>query len=240
MPRFLLALVALSAATLASAPPRYSPYTFHTMVARADLIVAGTIQKVEEHTFHLKIEREIHGVPGGRSLEVLRFTDWTCAMRWTHYAAGQRVVLFLQRVPADETKAAEPRRADWRILSGGGEGEMPIYKVHSPEGTDDPPAVERVVLRGAGMKDSGLHRANPQAGHPKGYDATLDELVSAVREYRRLVTVTSATGAPWNPKMKFSTGGAHDEIEALRSSSPLAGYLVARTRPTLTFAKGPK
>ncbi|MBD78526.1 MAG: hypothetical protein CL840_06380 [Crocinitomicaceae bacterium] len=90
----------------------YTPYKLYEMIMQADVIVYGTISKVDSETFTLVIDGD---VTAKRSIRVERFQDWTCARRWTEYKVGQRVFLFLKK-----------RKRKLFIISSGGEGELPI------------------------------------------------------------------------------------------------------------------
>jgi hypothetical protein len=100
---------------------RYRPLTFLELSTRAELVVLGSIASTAEETFALDVERTIRsrgGVPSatkGQRLQITKFRDWTCARRWTGYAAGQRAVMFIER-----------RSGAWHVLGGGNEGEMPV------------------------------------------------------------------------------------------------------------------
>lgn len=111
----------------------YRRYELFEMVCRADLVVAGTIRSVDSapwwpksrgskqtRGFELEVSETISGAPVTGSLNVYCFENWTCASRWAAYRTGQRVLLFLSRPEAGEKK--------WRILGGGGEGEMPLVQ----------------------------------------------------------------------------------------------------------------
>jgi hypothetical protein len=100
---------------------RYRPMTFLELSARAELVVLGSIASTTEETFDLEVESTIRSRPGvpsatkGQRLQIAKFRDWTCARRWTAYAAGQRAVMFIER-----------RAGAWHVLGGGNEGEMPV------------------------------------------------------------------------------------------------------------------
>lgn len=96
----------------------YSPTQLHYMILEADLTVYGEIDSVIDNYFFLKIKNKVFGEYNDTIIKVKKFVNWTCAQRWTEYKAGQNVFLFLVK---DINK-------NWSIMSGGGEGELPIVK----------------------------------------------------------------------------------------------------------------
>ncbi len=107
-----LALVVMLFACLPS-QAKYSPIPLYQMILKADIAVYGEIESIHGKTFTLKVEGECFGDYFGSTIEVNKFQNWTCAQRFLAYKKKQRVFLLL--VKSDEK---------WRILSGGGEGEM--------------------------------------------------------------------------------------------------------------------
>jgi hypothetical protein len=112
-----LALVMLAAAP---AFADYSPPSIRMLVLGAEAIVEGTITNTivgpQGGHFILEVASVLAGPVATPEIEVVKFSNWTCAQRWAPYARGQRVLLFL----------AKGKTAAWHILSAGGEGEMPI------------------------------------------------------------------------------------------------------------------
>jgi hypothetical protein len=112
---------------------RYVRYDLLELVACADIVVIGTIRSIEkevstvkpgelapawERNFSLEIDELVVGEKLPERIQVRCFEDWACASRWTSYAPGQRVLLFL----------AKPKESSLvhTILGAGGEGEMPL------------------------------------------------------------------------------------------------------------------
>ena len=93
-------------------------YELFELVARADLLVSGEIAELRKKTFDLAVEQTVLGGAVPDKLSVCRFEDWTCAGRWTSYAIGQRVLLFLAH--------GDSENDPYTILGAGGEGEMPL------------------------------------------------------------------------------------------------------------------
>ncbi len=203
----LLALVCL----VSGKPPRdpaveYDRYKLFELVACADVVVAGTIVGLDGQYFTLEVERWIVGSPSERSLRIRRFQDWTCAGRWTPYAAGQRVAVFLRR--------AESGQSAMEILGGGGEGEMPL------RGFD-------LVLRGYEVRDvpSSDHRVEDV--DVRGSLVSLDELAAAVTMYRDIFVWEK--GDHRDQVVRIKVRLSEDKVDLLRASSRLARHLVEET-----------
>ena len=148
-------LLALLCLAVPSAP-EYDRLEMYELAARAERVIAGTITAVQEKTFDLTVERDLLGGGIVGHLRLERFNDWTCAMRWDEYQAGQRVVLFL---------------IGNRAMGAGDEGDWPIvdgqafapYRIHGLE-------QQKVA---AGRREN------------RGTFVSLDELDQAIRGYRR-------------------------------------------------------
>jgi hypothetical protein len=100
----------------APASASYRQMALTDLLRQADVIVDGTITNIDERTFTLETKSVIAGLVSTKSLRVSKFFDWTCARRWAPYAAGQRVLLFLEKNEV----------GNWRVLGAGNEGEFPI------------------------------------------------------------------------------------------------------------------
>ena len=222
-----LALVLVLAVPLAAAPgaAKYWPFELHRMVAAADLVVVGRIAEVDAKTFRLDVEDLLAGETGqwpGERLEVVRFQDWPCAQRWTPYATGQRVLLFLQR------HEDEQGHRSWRILSGGGEGEMPVYDVPRPEEPGSEPA-RLVVLRGSELPSGGSERVELDDGsHVSGWVLPLGSVAADLRAWR-----ASFRTAKWplfrtEGPPRIETDQTRAELDALKSSDRLLLAWLAR------------
>ena len=92
---------------------KYLPTPLWEMALTADKIVYGEITELHENDYTLKIISNATNDSG--TIKIQRFKDWTCAARWTPYAKGQKVVVFLEK-----------RENVYHIMSGGGEGEMEV------------------------------------------------------------------------------------------------------------------
>jgi hypothetical protein len=112
-----MVLLLLTLLPVRQAEADYAPLLTTEMIGLADLIVLGTIQRVDVDVFVLRVERQLYGPkaePG--PLVVRRFRNWTCASRWAPYEVGQRLILFLGSGSGTDQR--------WRILGAGDEGEM--------------------------------------------------------------------------------------------------------------------
>lgn len=98
------------------APPRYQRLKLSELVLTADTIAAGKITSVDGETFELAVDEVVVGDAVPRSLRVMRFRDWTCHARWTGYARGQHLLLFVR----------SDRDGKLRSIGAGNEGEMPF------------------------------------------------------------------------------------------------------------------
>src|ERR1700752_2278014 len=113
----MLASLLIGLGSMGTSPPKYVALELHELIAYADLCFAGTIVEVDAQTISIEVETVGFGNPEKR-VQVERFRDWTCASRWTPYEIGQRCLYFVA--------ASKGEEAPWHILSGGGEGEMPL------------------------------------------------------------------------------------------------------------------
>ena len=91
----------------------YRPLELYEMIIKAEKIVYGTIIELDSSSFTLNIEGSLTSDTG--IIKVGRFSDWSCASRWTKYKVGQRLFLFLTAW-----------NGEFISMSGGNEGEHPI------------------------------------------------------------------------------------------------------------------
>lgn len=96
----------------------YSPIPLNYLILEADIAVYGEIDSIAGDYFFLKIKNKIFGKYDNPTIKVKKFRNWRCAERWTKYDVGQNVFLFLKK----------DLKKHWSIISGGGEGELPIVK----------------------------------------------------------------------------------------------------------------
>src|SRR5688500_4563814 len=65
------------------------------LIKNAELIVAGRIVQLSEDSYKFKITSTLKGTPKDSVITIGRFKDWTCAVRFTEYKAGQEQLVFL-------------------------------------------------------------------------------------------------------------------------------------------------
>jgi hypothetical protein len=227
----LLALLTLlSTGFRAPEPARYTPLYLSEMVMLSELTVHGTIVEVKKKTFVLKVETILKGElkPADKKrkqLEVRRFQDWACASRWEEYKVGQEVLLFLA-----VNKRLGPMPG---ILSGGGEGEMPVVSPVGHEATD-----KWVVLRGRETKEAGVAKR----WEPKGQErnCTAGELAATLKDLQEFHAcfqskVNSSKGTWRRDGFDVTRLVPKERVDKLAKRSKLARYLVDQAR-----AFGPK
>jgi hypothetical protein len=121
----LVAVLALSAPAAfcgprSAAPLSYVRHELHELVVKADVIAIGTITRLESEVFELEVDEWVHGDGEATHLIVRRFRNWTCGSRPVEYEVGQRLFVFLL--------APDGKRAGYRIMGGGAEGEMHLVE----------------------------------------------------------------------------------------------------------------
>src|SRR5690606_35602407 len=102
------------------------PLTLAALFGESQLIVEGTIDRVDAESFTVRPTEVFAGSIGTAPLRVKKYADWTGGRRWRPYRAGQNVLLFLSKPPTSERAADD----HWRIRGLAGEGEMPIADGH--------------------------------------------------------------------------------------------------------------
>lgn len=75
---------------------REIPYSI--IIAKADLIVDGTITKVSKETYQFRVKQTIKG-QSNSIIEVKIWEEWLCDARSTELKMGQRLILFLEKTP---------------------------------------------------------------------------------------------------------------------------------------------
>jgi hypothetical protein len=101
------------------------------VIAAADVIVMGTVTRVNDTTIDLRIDHAIHGPVGaGQTILVRKFYDWPCAWRWGPYQIGERLLMFLG--------SRHDATGMYRILGAGDEGETPIVDAKADAYEDVP------------------------------------------------------------------------------------------------------
>ncbi|ABQ05891.1 hypothetical protein [Flavobacterium johnsoniae] len=72
------------------------PYSI--VIAKADLIVDGTISKVSKNEYEFKISQFVKG-KSVSNIKVSIWKEWLCDPRIKELKSGQRLILFLQKTP---------------------------------------------------------------------------------------------------------------------------------------------
>ncbi len=93
----------------------FVPIDFISMTHKASEIASGEIICVDENVFELKANRSLNST--NNILTIRKFEDWTCAVRWSEYFVGQKILVFLVK----DENGLYP-------IGAGNEGEMPIFK----------------------------------------------------------------------------------------------------------------
>jgi hypothetical protein len=188
-----------------SEPASYRRYRMFELAILADVVVSGEIIEVGPKTFDFAVEEWIVGGKASGKLCVQRFKNWTCHYRWTEYAPGQRLLLFLRR------DAQTPRVLG--ILGAGDEGEMPFVGDH-------------VITHDAhGYRVRGYDVATYQAagGSISGSMMPFRELASAIQGFRANYSWSKANDG-W-PIATVGPRGSMEEVEAFAQTSKLALHL---------------
>ena len=66
------------------------------VIAKADLIVDGTVSKVSKNTYEFKVDQFVKGKSNSR-INVVIWKEWLCDPRMKELKPGQRLILFLKR-----------------------------------------------------------------------------------------------------------------------------------------------
>jgi hypothetical protein len=66
-------------------------------LAGADVIAIGTVIRLSDDSYTLRVSQWLAGKPPRQELRIRRFVDWTCGTRTKPYEEGQRLLVFLQK-----------------------------------------------------------------------------------------------------------------------------------------------
>lgn len=80
----------------------------------AQLIVTGNIEEVKSSTYIFRIEHLVKGSVKTQTIEVQKFKEWTCDIRFAGHTVGQKLFLFLNK-----------DKKQWYLIDGG-PSERPI------------------------------------------------------------------------------------------------------------------
>lgn len=165
-------LIFIFLTTTFSVKADYVSTELYVMILKAEKIVYGEVVSIDSATFDLRIEKSFTGESG--ILRVSKFADWPCARRWTTYQLGQRLFLFLTHY-------------DGRLIamSGGNEGELPIYKGSVYINASSlPPPIEKLKESDKTFEffDSKRHLIYNHKYY--GYEVDLDQFEKTVKSIR--------------------------------------------------------
>jgi len=88
------------------------------LIERASLIIKAKIVEIKDSTIECAIQKIYKGEHKSDTIQITKFENWTCAYRYYSYEINQEAIFYLE-------KKADVKY--YRIISGGNEGEMPIY-----------------------------------------------------------------------------------------------------------------
>ncbi|HTF90923.1 MAG TPA: integrin alpha [Planctomycetota bacterium] len=206
----LLASAALPASLLS-----YTRYRLFELALSADVVVSGEIIDVDVDTFDLRVDQAIVQALPAPTVQVKRFKNWTCASRWTDYAAGQRVLLFLEK-PQEAGKS-------YSILGAGDEGEMPRI------GSD-------VLVHGYRV------RACKHASYPvdsesvRGTLIPFEEFRAAILGIRAQLELTTTRDPRGEETDRVVPRGPNASLEAFAETSRTARHMCGEARSSASWA----
>ena len=89
----------------------YNAFSLKRMVRLTELVVEGSVARVEAKVFHIKVRQHWGRANKKMSIiRVLRFQNWPCVAR-RPYKVGQKGFFFLVR-----------QKKQWRVMGAGNEG----------------------------------------------------------------------------------------------------------------------
>jgi GldM C-terminal domain len=95
MKKLLLLLVFVLGITTARAD--YGYMTLCEMIQEAHYGALGTIVKIDNNYFYLKVEKYILNSLEMDTLPIVKFENWPCAQRYAEYAVGQKEIVFFRK-----------------------------------------------------------------------------------------------------------------------------------------------
>jgi len=87
------------------------------LIEQSELVLHGQIVRNAAQVFDLEVFQVAKGEYKRDYIRIAKFKNWSCAGRWTPYAVGQEMLVFLQKDLLND---------QWTITGAGNEGEMPI------------------------------------------------------------------------------------------------------------------
>ena len=209
-------LIACTAVLAASARAEYIRLLLFELATQADVIASGQIVRVDADSYDLSLEDVVLGDALPRTLRIRKFEDWTCHQRWTSYAEGQRLLVFLERNP----DAAD----SFLVMGAGDEGELPfvgdqVVAEHTAEFRVRGHEVAVHQVAGATMRGTLLSYA---------------ELAAAIRGFRAACPELLASGGA------KPTGEARtEELGLLARTSAIARHMVDEYRSSRLWTGDP-
>lgn len=100
----------------------YSYLKLSQLINKSDYCALGTIVKLDQNYFYLKVEKYVFTSLPYDTLKIRRFQDWSCGQRINPYALGQKEVVFFVKSNEKITEF------DFLLYGGGGESELQIRK----------------------------------------------------------------------------------------------------------------
>ncbi|MGB4770526.1 MAG: hypothetical protein WBP58_03660 [Chitinophagaceae bacterium] len=100
----------------------YSYLKLSQVISMSDYCAMGTIVKLDQNYFFLKVEKYVFTSLPYDTLKIRRFQDWSCGQRISPYAVGQKELVFFLK---SNEKIPE---FDFILYGGGGESELQIRK----------------------------------------------------------------------------------------------------------------
>lgn len=112
----------------------YEPSSLARMLGLADLVVYGTVERVEGETITVTVHESLAGEPPPTQIEVVRYALYSQGGGLAAYEPGQSFV-WLLAWRAEAGIVGAPER--WHVLGAEGEGELPAEAdcVFLPQGT---------------------------------------------------------------------------------------------------------
>jgi hypothetical protein len=193
------------------AAAKYIPPPFYQL-ALADLVLVGEITDLRYRTFILRIDEVLGGTYNRSQIEIPKFKDWTCAIRWKPYRVGQHEIVFLR----SETGGS------YSLISAGDEGEWEIQG----------DTVISLGFRIPGIAESGISE------HP-GQTLQLADVRNAIREFRGCFAIKEGDEEKWNPRLNQHCTA--DFLEEIAKRSIVHRYLIdTGLQATISVARNAK
>ncbi|RYE26508.1 MAG: hypothetical protein EOP51_00125 [Sphingobacteriales bacterium] len=116
--KFRLTLLLLFVCFHAHADYGYMPLSY--LITQVNYGVAGTIVKLDNNYFYLRVDSTILGKIDEDTIPIIRFKDWNCGRRYTAYKVGQQEIVFFNKTNNDIPEF------DYKGVGGGCEFELTV------------------------------------------------------------------------------------------------------------------